>query len=386
MLDVELLLSILPKGWSRLIEDHDEMSEVVIDAGRPLEVRYTDGIKVFLDDTIVTQKQVKAIHVKCGIFGSDNRAGIDKTLHRISRIMHRNGEVTGLTCRIGRAFPGCVEAVADLVATGESILIVGPPGVGKTTKLRDICRVLSTDLNRAVVIIDTSNEIAGDGLVPHPAVGRSRRLQVPIGTEQYHLMIEAVENHAPEVVVIDEIGNRDEAASCVTIAQRGVQLVATAHGRCLNDVLTNPALMDLLGGVREATISDDTMRRRGLSSKTVLGRSSKPCFTIVIEILGHSHFAIHRDIAATVDCLLNGGTVSPEVRRLDGDSWSTVPGAINSKEDDGVYEPYEVPGSRPPKAQRKQKPQQPSREDVDREFRTKRRNKPGRNAYQRRQR
>lgn len=382
MLDVELLLSILPKGWSKVIEDHDEITEVVIDAGRPLEVRYADGIKVFFDDVLVNQKQVKAIHAKCGVFGSDNRAGIDKTLHRISQILHRNGQVTGLTCRIGRAFPGCIEVVSDLVGTGESILIVGPPGVGKTTKLRDICRFLSTDLNRSVVIIDTSNEIAGDGIVPHPAVGRSRRLQVPIGTEQYHLMIEAVENHAPQVVVIDEIGNRDEAASCVTIAQRGVQLVATAHGRCLNDVLTNPALMDLLGGVREATVSDDTMRRKGLTSKTVLGRSSKPCFTIVIEILGHNHFAIHRDIAATVDCLLAGGTMQPETRELVKGQWVVREGFLGEPE--MPSESYEVPGSRPPKSQRRDKPRQAPRSEQ--RYPQKGQGKPGRNAYQRRHR
>lgn len=344
------LLALLPFTWQEVIEDHDQITEIIIDSGRMLEVRY--GLrKVFFEDIIPTPEHIALICDKCGTFGADNRAGISRTLHRISRLIDRNKVTIGLTCRVGRDFPGCTALIEDLIATGESILLVGRPGVGKTTKLRDLCRYASTNLDKAVVIVDTSNEIAGDGSIPHPAVGRSRRLQVPLGVAQHQVMIEAVENHAPEIVVIDEVGNAEEAQACLTIAQRGVQLVATAHGTCLQDILENPDLRDMIGGVAESTLSDETMKERGLTRKTILERVSNPCFTIVVEILDYDRVAIHKDVALMVDALLRGEKIAPEERRVTGDgTWLTIKAEIPVKPQREV-----IP---PPKSQRRPKPWQ----------------------------
>jgi stage III sporulation protein SpoIIIAA len=253
---------------------------------------------------------------RIGRFGGDNRAGIGRTLHRISAIRNRRGEVVGLTCRVGRAVRGTVALIRDVVEQGRSILILGRPGVGKTTLLREAARVLADELGKRVVVVDTSNEIAGDGDVPHPGIGRARRMQVARPAEQHSVMIEAVENHMPEVIVIDEIGTELEAAAARTIAERGVQLVGTAHGRTLDNLLVNPTLADLVGGVQAVTLGDEEARRRG-TQKTVLERKAPPTFDVLVEQESWQCLALHKDVAEAVDDILRGQAPMVEMRERD---------------------------------------------------------------------
>ncbi len=247
-----------------------------------------------------------------------NRAGIERTLHRISAIRNRQGRIVGLTCRIGRAVYGTIDIIQDVVESGKSILMLGRPGRGKTTKLREVARILSDQLKKRVVIVDTSNEIAGDGDIPHPAIGRARRMQVAEPELQHNVMIEAVENHMPEVIVIDEIGTEQEAFAARTIAERGVQLIGTAHGNSLENLMMNPTLSDLVGGIHAVTLSDDEAKRRG-TQKTVLERKAPPTFEVIIEIIEVDKLAIHLDVEHTVDKLLRGTTPRPEIRVRNAD-------------------------------------------------------------------
>ena len=251
-----------------------------------------------------------------GSFGDDNRAGIERTLHRISAIRNRNGKVVGLTCRVGRAVYGTIEIINDFVETGKSILIMGRPGIGKTTMLREAARVLADDLGKRVVVVDTSNEIAGDGDIPHPAIGKARRMQVRTPSLQHEVMIEAVENHMPQVIVIDEIGTELEAQAARTIAERGVQLIGTAHGNNLDNLMLNPTLSDLIGGIQSVTLGDEEARRRR-TQKSVLERKAPPTFDVIVEIQDRERVAVHSDVAETVDALLRGDAVAPELRWRD---------------------------------------------------------------------
>jgi stage III sporulation protein SpoIIIAA len=253
---------------------------------------------------------------RIGMFSGDNRAGIERTLHRISAIRNRQGRIIGLTCRVGRSILGTIDIIRDLVESGRSILIMGRPGVGKTTKLREIARVLSDELGKRVIVIDTSNEIAGDGDIPHPAIGRARRMQVASPEAQEGVMIEAVENHMPEVIIIDEIGTQAEAFAARTIAERGVQLIGTAHGNSLENLLMNPTLSDLVGGIGSVTLSDEEARRRG-TQKTVLERKAPPTFDITLELQDRDRLAVHLDVAEVVDQLLRGYMPQPEIRTID---------------------------------------------------------------------
>ena len=251
-----------------------------------------------------------------GTFGDDNRAGIERTLHRISAIRNRNGKIVGLTCRVGRAVYGTIEIITDFVETGKSILIMGRPGIGKTTMLREAARVLADDLGKRVVVVDTSNEIAGDGDIPHPAIGKARRMQVRTPSMQHEVMIEAVENHMPQVIVIDEIGTELEAQAARTIAERGVQLIGTAHGNNLDNLMLNPTLSDLIGGIQSVTLGDEEARRRR-TQKSVLERKAPPTFDVIVEIQDRERVAVHSDVAETVDALLRGDAVAPELRWRD---------------------------------------------------------------------
>ncbi|MGF1461499.1 MAG: R3H domain-containing nucleic acid-binding protein [Leptolyngbyaceae cyanobacterium] len=318
--DLEALLEILPPNTAPLIRQHeqaDQLIEVILDLGRRPEARFLSGAE-YLSDQVVTKEDLQFTVDRVGYFGGDNRAGIEKTLHRISAIRNRSGEIIGLTCRVGRAVFGTIGLISDLVERGQSILMLGRPGVGKTTALREIARVLADDLDRRVVIIDTSNEIAGDGDIPHPAIGRARRMQVAKPELQHQVMIEAVENHMPEVIVIDEIGTELEATAARTIAERGVQLVGTAHGNQLENLMKNPTLSDLVGGIQSVTLGDDEARRRG-SQKSVLERKAPPTFDIAVEMLERQRWAIHEDVSATVDALLRGRPPAVQVRAVNAD-------------------------------------------------------------------
>lgn len=319
--NIDLLLDALPPHITNAIQSDDadpaDLLEVVMDLGRLPEARYRDEER-FLSDREVTQEDIDYVIGRIGEFGEDNRAGIPRTLHRISAMRNRRGTVIGLTCRVGRAVFGTVTIIRDLVETGKSILLLGKPGTGKTTLLRETARVLAEELRKRVVIVDTSNEIAGDGDIPHPGIGRARRMQVPRPAEQHAVMIEAVENHMPEVIVIDEIGTELEAMAARTIAERGVQLVGTAHGNTLDNLMINPTLSDLVGGIQAVTLGDEEARRRG-TQKTVLERKAPPTFDILVEIESWDSVTVYDDVAAAVDAILRGEDPPAELRSRDAD-------------------------------------------------------------------
>jgi stage III sporulation protein SpoIIIAA len=310
------LLNVLPPEITQKLSEinrHDYLLEVILDLGRVPTARYVDG-EVTLSDREVTSKDIDYVVSRIGDFDADNRAGIERTLHRISAIRNRHDDIVGLTCRVGRAVYGTIDIIQDFILGGQSVLLVGRPGVGKTTMLREAARILAEE--KRVVIVDTSNEIAGDGDVPHPAIGRARRMQVREPTLQHEVMIEAVENHNPEVIVIDEIGRELEAVAARTIAERGVQLIGTAHGNNLENLLLNPTLSDLIGGIESVTLSDEEARRRG-TQKTVLERRAAPTFDVLIEIQDRERLAVHHDVARAVDAMLRGRPLPPELRSRD---------------------------------------------------------------------
>jgi stage III sporulation protein SpoIIIAA len=314
--DLDALLEVVPPEIARAIrlENHgDDLLEIVLDLGRTPEARFLSR-EVTLSEQEVTQEEIDYVVARVSEFTTDNRAGIERTLHRISCIRNRRGHIVGLTLRVGRAVYGTIDIMRDLLETGKSILLLGRPGVGKTTLLREAARVLADD--KRVVVVDTSNEIGGDGDIPHPAIGRARRMQVTQPDLQHEVMIEAVENHMPEVIIIDEIGRALEAAAARTIAERGVQLVGTAHGNTLDNLLQNPTLCDLVGGIQAVTLSDEEARRRG-TQKTVLERKAPPTFDVVIEIKDWQYLAVHHDVTASVDALLRGRSHPPEMRYRD---------------------------------------------------------------------
>ncbi len=313
--DLDALMEALPAEIVerlRSFADRSDLLEVVMDLGRHPEARFTHGEEELLDRE-VTEADINHVIDHIGAFGDDNRAGIERTLHRISAIRNRAGKVVGLTCRIGRAVFGTIDIIRDIVEGGQSVLLLGRPGVGKTTMLREVARVLADDLGKRVIVVDTSNEIAGDGDIPHPGIGDARRMQVRTPTDQHNVMIEAVENHMPEVIVIDEIGTELEAAAARTIAERGVQLVGTAHGNTLDNLMLNPTLSDLVGGIQPVTLGDEEARRRG-TQKTVLERKAPPTFDVLVEILERDRVIVHRNVAETVDAILRGHMVPPEQR------------------------------------------------------------------------
>ena len=315
--ELAMLLERLPERVRRPIErapDCNDLLEVVLDLGRLPEARFASR-SLYLSSVEVEQADLEQVMARIGPFGGDNRAGLERTLHRISALRNRSDKVVGLTCRVGRAVGGTAQVIADMIMSGRSVLLVGRPGVGKTTMLREAARVLADEASKRVVIVDTSNEIAGDGDVPHPGIGKARRMQVAAPSEQHSVMIEAVENHMPEVIVIDEMGTEAEAAAARTIAERGVQLVATAHGNSLDNLLMNPTLADLVGGVQTVTLGDEEARRRG-TRKSVLERKAPPSFDAMVEIQTWDRVAVHEEIASTVDTLLRGFPVAPEQRRL----------------------------------------------------------------------
>lgn len=316
--DLNAFMEILPPHIREPLSQQPDMSdltEVILDLGRAPEARFPKR-EVALSPKEITEPDIEYVTARISSFGDDNRAGIERTLHRISAIRNRRGRIVGLTCRVGRAVFGTIEFIKDLVESGKSILLLGRPGVGKTTMLREVARVLADDMGKRVVVVDTSNEIAGDGDIPHPAIGQARRMQVTTPTKQHAVMIEAVENHMPEAIIIDEIGTELEAQAARTIAERGVQLVGTAHGNTLENLMMNPILADLIGGIQSVTLGDEEARRRG-TQKSILERMSPPTFNIVVEIQDRDRVAIHPDVGKAVDALLRGQPLDTETRWLD---------------------------------------------------------------------
>lgn len=316
--DLEAFLDILPPYIQqplRADKNSSDLIEVVLDLGRPPEARFPEKESI-PSDVEVSQSDIDYVTSRIGQFGDDNRAGIERTLHRISAIRNRKGRVVGLTCRVGRAVFGTIKIIEDLVESGKSVLLLGRPGIGKTTMLREVARVIADNFKKRVVIVDTSNEIAGDGDIPHPAIGHARRMQVKTPDMQHAVMIEAVENHMPEVIVIDEIGTELETQAARTIAERGVQLVGTAHGNTLENLMLNPTLSDLIGGIQSVTLGDEEARRRG-TQKSILERKAPPTFDIVVEIIQRDRVAIHPDVAQSIDSLLRGEPSPQEIRWQD---------------------------------------------------------------------
>jgi len=344
--DLDALLSVLPQDLRAALQRTgrwDELLEVILDLGRVPTARYTDG-EVVLRDTEVTREEIQQVVEQIGDFDADNRAGIARTLHRIAAIRNRTGDVVGLTCRVGRAVYGTIAIVQDIVESGNSILLLGRPGVGKTTMLREAARVLAE--TKRVIVVDTSNEIGGDGDIPHPAVGRARRMQVEMPSLQHEVMIEAVENHNPEAIVIDEIGRELEALAARTIAERGVQLIATAHGNTLDNLLLNPTLSDLVGGIESVTLSDEEARRRG-TQKTILERRAPPTFDVLIEIQDRQRLLIHHNVAESVDALLRGRPLQAELRYRDVEGEVRLEKAVPAPLEQREGERLDLPPSSP---------------------------------------
>ncbi len=314
--DVQALVAILPQSIQQELTLRGQLSglnEVVMDLGYFPELRWNDGAERLTHLPAVSADDIQCVLNQVSRFNDDNRAGIERTLHRVSAIRNRMDDVVGLTCRVGRAIVGTIAPVQDLITGRQNVLFLGPPGCGKTTRLREAARVLSTDLSRRVIVVDTSNEIGGDGDIPHPGIGYARRMQVKAPDCQHHVMIEAVENHMPQVVIVDEIGTEDEALAARTIAERGVQLIATAHGYTLENLVKNPTLSDLIGGIQSVILGDDEAKLRG-TQKTVLERRAAPTFDIIVEIRDSNSVAIYRDTKAAVDGLLRRERVIPELR------------------------------------------------------------------------
>ncbi len=337
--DLQALLNLLP---SRLQEqliangDTDTLLEIVMDLGRRPSARYVSGEQI-LSTSEITREEIDSVVNNIGRFDDDNRAGITRTLHRIAAIRNRRGQIVGLTCRVGRAVYGTVDIIADVVKEGKSVLLLGRPGVGKTTMLREIARLLAEE--KRVIIVDTSNEIGGDGDIPHAAIGKARRMQVPNPAHQHETMIEAVENHNPEVIVIDEIGRERETTAARTINERGVQLIGTAHGNTLENLLLNPTLSDLVGGIESVTLSDDEAKRRG-TKKTVLERRSPPTFSVLVEIQERQKLLLHMDVTASIDAMLRGFTFDIETR------WRDEAGALHQELEEVLLVSAAVTGKR----------------------------------------
>lgn len=315
--DLDKLIENLPFFIRENINYHpskEKLIEIVIDLGRRPEARFTTGPE-YLSQKVISWQDIDYITKRITKFSNDNRAGIERTLHRISCIRNRQFLINGLTCRIGRAIFGTISSVRDLLESRQSILVLGKPGVGKTTIIREIARVLSDEMEKRVIIVDTSNEIAGDSDIPHSGIGRARRMQVSTTELQYQIMIEAVENHMPQVIIIDEIGTELEALAARTIAEKGVQLVGTTHGNCLDNLIKNPPLSDLIGGIQYVTLSDDEAKRRR-TQKSILERKAYPAFQIAIEINVQNSWTIHEDIKSSIDLLLRGNFAITQIREL----------------------------------------------------------------------
>jgi len=315
--DLEKLIENLPFFLQEQLNQHvhrDQLIEIVLDLGRRPEARFVTGPE-YISQKIISWQDIDYITKRISKFSNENRAGIERTLHRISCIRNRQFLINGLTCRVGRVVFGTISVIRDLLESEKSILILGKPGVGKTTIIREIARVLADEMEKRVVIIDTSNEIAGDSDIPHSGIGRARRMQVAKTELQHQIMLEAVENHMPQVIIIDEIGTELEVLAARTIAEKGVQLVGTTHGNCLENLIKNPPLADLIGGIQYVTLSDDEAKRRG-TQKSILERKAYPAFEIIIQINEQNCWTIHEDVKSSVDLFLRNSITVAQNRQF----------------------------------------------------------------------
>ncbi len=344
--EFELLVEIIPESVRKVIRKHPDrfrINEVILDLGYFPVLRFSGGDEILDRLARVAQPDIDLIARHIGVFNLDNRAGIPTTLHRISAIRNREGRVVGLTCRIGRAIRGSIELIRDIVMTEKNILLLGAPGSGKTTKLREIAAVLSTEQRKRVIIVDTSNEIAGDGDIPHQSIGYARRMQVPSPDLQHKVMIEAVENHMPQVIIVDEIGTIDEAKAARTIAERGVRLIATAHGFSLENLIKNPTLSDLVGGVQTVILGDEEAKVRG-TQKTIMERKALPAFESVVELHSWESVAVYLDVRVAVDMFLKGHRLMPEFRILKNGKVRTTRSDFHTQEEGMAFqEPESAP-------------------------------------------
>ncbi len=314
---LQRLIEILPQGvadYLRSSQECDELQEVVLDFGYFPEIRFAQSIHRLESLSRVSIENIQEVTQKISDFNTDNRAGLERTLHRISAIRNRHGKIIGLTCRVGRAIQGTLDFIQDVIESGKNVLFLGPPGIGKTTQLREAARILSDNFHRRVIVVDTSNEIGGDGDIPHSGIGSARRMQVSSPDRQHAVMIEAVENHMPQVIIVDELGTEEEAAAARTIAERGVQLIATAHGHTLQNLIKNPTLVDLIGGIQSVILGDDEAKLRG-TQKTVLERKTYPTFDCLVEIRDRNTSAIYHNLASVIDAYLRGEESAPEIRQ-----------------------------------------------------------------------
>jgi hypothetical protein len=313
--NLEKMLSIFPDRIKSTLLKHPEklkLIEITIDLGKIPQARFFSHYE-YVSSTAINNSEISKIINSLTKFNNDNRTGINKTLHRISCIKNKDGIIVGLTCRIGRNISGGITIIRDLLETKKSILLLGQPGSGKTTIIREIANILSSENDKRVIVIDNANEIGGGNDITHNGIGYSRRMQVETNKVPEKTMIEAVENHTPEVIIIDEIGTQREAETTQTIAERGVQLIATAHGYFLLNLLKNPTLSQLVGGLEYVTLGDEEAKKRN-SKKTIIERKGLSTFEIIIELKANNFCVIYENSELAIDRILKGRNPRFQVR------------------------------------------------------------------------
>lgn len=302
------LLSLLPPTLRAAVTAHPVfdpagVEELFVHVGQEVEVRGSGGWVIQLPPPSAAELQHMMKQI--GRFGSDGRACVANTAHRASVWRGRHGEPLGVTLRVGRYVPGAARALLPLAQRG-SLLILSKAGMGKTTLLRDLAAALAQgpDMPR-VTVVDTSNEIGGDGPIPLPYLGRCRRIQVASREAQSQVMTEVLQNHTPDYVIVDEIATVAEAEAAWSISQRGVHLIGTCHGEHLEGLLQNRALNMLVGGTAQAFLSNEERRLRNKTRKSVLERPFSSPFPFVVELHERNRGHLYVDVNKAVDLILD---------------------------------------------------------------------------------